>query len=188
MAFSLQQHKKKPHPKSQSFQEVQIQILQLGTYFCLALFLKTLYFLPLMIFLRTEEKPSETALCSLELLSSGLVQLCTPSPPQLCAGRRRGVPCPLPQATVLRCNHVWMTRGPQLHLTCTLDNTIVEETHFKWESRREMMAFSGEKCPSPWWGSTDLISKICKTQRKTSDSICVNSFISRALQRGKASV
>lgn len=40
----------KPHPKSQSFQEVQIQILQLGAYFYLALFLNPSFLLVLMIF------------------------------------------------------------------------------------------------------------------------------------------
>jgi len=39
----------KPHPKPQSFQEVQIQILQLGTWFYLALFLNPFLF-PLLAF------------------------------------------------------------------------------------------------------------------------------------------
>lgn len=56
------------------------------------------------------------------------------------------------------CPHVWMIRGPQLHLPCTLDATTVEETHFKWESRREITALAGEKHPSPWQGSTGLSS------------------------------
>lgn len=46
----------KPHPKPQSFQEVQIQILQLGTYFYLALFLNPLFLLPLMIFPAVADK------------------------------------------------------------------------------------------------------------------------------------